>query len=83
MRPFADRKLPAMSAIEISAIRKLSLADRLRLVEEIWDSIAEEADLLPVSDGERDMIDERIAAYRRAPGTAVTWEEAKARILRS
>ena len=70
-----------MSDVDLSAILKLSVSERLRLVQDVWDSIAAESDPLPVTDEERSLIDERMAAYRRAPEKAMTWEAARKRIL--
>ena len=40
--------------------RRLTIAERLQLVEDIWDSIAADADAdsLPVSDDEKAMLDD-------------------------
>ncbi|MBK9409252.1 MAG: addiction module protein [Gemmatimonadetes bacterium] len=41
----------------------MTIAERLQLVEELWDSIAADADAeaLPLTDAERALIDERLA----------------------
>ena len=45
-------------------IRDLPLDERLRLVEDIWDSIAEEQEALPMSEEQRRALDQRLEAYR-------------------
>jgi putative addiction module component (TIGR02574 family) len=64
--------------------RQLSIDDRLRLVEEIWNSIAEEAeaapDVLPLTDEQRAELARRVAEHERDPGSAVPWGEALTRI---
>lgn len=45
-------------------IKDLPLAERIRLVEDIWDSIAEEQRELPVSETQRRELDRRLEAYR-------------------
>lgn len=62
---------------------RLSIAERLELVEDIWDSIAADADAeaLPVTDAERDLLDERLAEYDENPGAGASWPEVRARIL--
>lgn len=71
-------------AITPSDYRHLSVEERLQLVGDIWDSIAEDAavdpDLLPLSDEERAEIDRRVAEDDADPGAAIPWEEAIARI---
>jgi len=61
--------------------RHLSLAERLQLVEDIWDSIAEEAgrrpDALPLSDAQRAEVRRRRAEHQRDPGAAVPWDQVR------
>lgn len=45
----------------------LSVAERIRLVGDIWDSIAEDADALTLTDEERAELDRRLAAYSQDP----------------
>lgn len=63
--------------------RRLSIAERLQLVEDIWDSIAADADAtsLPVSDEDKALLDERIAEQDANPGTGAPWAEVRARIV--
>src|SRR5881628_2449875 len=42
----------AMSTVP-TKVRSLSVADRLRLLEEIWDSLAETPEAIPVTDAHR------------------------------
>ncbi len=60
---------------------KLTAAERLELVEELWDSIAAEAerdaDVLPLTDAQKEELDRRIAAHRADPGRVVPWEEVR------
>lgn len=70
-----------MSNIDFSEIRKLSIEERLQLIDEIWESIAESEGEDPVTDEQRQMFDERLEAHRRAPETSTPWEEVKARLL--
>jgi len=59
--------------------RGLSIAERLQLVEDLWDSIAEEADAetLPLTEEEKAMLDERLAEHARNPDDLRTWDEVK------
>jgi putative addiction module component (TIGR02574 family) len=60
---------------------RLTLPERIQLVEDLWDSIAVEAESLPLSDWQRAELDRRAAEYRQDPSLASTWDEAKQRIL--
>jgi putative addiction module component (TIGR02574 family) len=64
--------------------RELSIAERLQLVEDLWDSIAQDANAesLPVTDQEKALLDERLAELERDPDAGASWDEVKARILR-
>jgi putative addiction module component (TIGR02574 family) len=69
-----------MGRIELSAVLEMSISERLRLVEAIWDSIAEHPDALPLSDAEREELDRRWAEYVKDPTAGAPWAEVKARI---
>ena len=76
-----------MDTITISDLLHLSVAERLQLVEDLWDSIAAEAgdspDRFPVTEDQRQIILRRSEAHRRNPGEAVPLDEALDRIERS
>ncbi len=65
-------------------IQDLSLDERLKLVEDIWDSIAAEQGVLAVTPEQREELDRRLEAYRldanrRAPTVEAT-ESARRRL---
>jgi putative addiction module component (TIGR02574 family) len=70
------------SHLESLGIDKLSTAERLLLVEEIWDSIAARPETLPIPDSHREELAKRLAAYKANPHAGAPWEEVKARILK-
>jgi putative addiction module component (TIGR02574 family) len=53
------------------------------LVEDIWDSIAADADAeaLPLTEAERALLDERLADLRDTPEAGRPWAEVRAEIL--
>lgn len=63
--------------------RSLSVADRLQLVGDIWDSIAEEAntapEVLPLTGEQKAELDRRLAEYDADPSTGVPMDEALGR----
>lgn len=65
-------------ALQTLGIDNMSVDDRIALVQEIWDSVAIEAGLLPPSPAERAELDRRIAEDDAAPGNVVAWESIKA-----
>jgi putative addiction module component (TIGR02574 family) len=69
-----------MSNIEWSALLKLPVSERLRLVETIWDSIAAHPEAVAMSDEERAELDRRWADYLKDPAAGLPWSEVRARI---
>ena len=67
-------------------LEQLSVEDRLALAQQIWDSIAEEVNCLPLSKVQQQEVDRRLAAHRANPQAAIPWEqveaEARARLAR-
>ncbi|HEU0302382.1 MAG TPA: addiction module protein [Longimicrobium sp.] len=76
-----------MDTITISDLLHLSIAERIQLVEDLWDSVAAEAavlpEQLPVSDAQRSELLRRSAAHRQNPHEAVPLDEALDEIERS
>lgn len=72
-----------MSADAAFDYRRLTIAERLQLVEDIWDSIAEDADTatLPLSEAELAELDRRCAEMEANPGRGETWDVVRARIV--
>ena len=70
-----------MSAtIKSLGIDQLSVAERLLLVEEIWDSIADEAERVPITDAQQTDLERRVAVYEANRKVGSSWEEVKARL---
>lgn len=59
---------------------RLSVAERILVVEEIWDSIAAEVESLEVPQAHKDALDLRLAAHHADPDAGFTWEDVKARL---
>ncbi len=66
----------------IETFRKLPTAEKLRLVQQLWDEIAEEAAHLPLTESQRRLLDERIDEHEANPTDVELWEEARNDILR-
>lgn len=61
-------------------IDRLSLAERILLVEDLWDSSAEETQQLPLTEAQQQDLQRRLATYKANPKAGSTWEEVKARL---
>ena len=66
--------------IKAFGIDQLSVAQRILLAEEIWDSIPDEADALPLSEAQKQDLQRRLAAYEADRKAGSSWEEVKARL---
>ncbi len=56
----------------------LSVAERIQLVEDLWDSIALQPDNIPLPESQRQELKRRLQLHRSEPDSALTWEEVKA-----
>ena len=59
-------------------ITKLSIAERILLVEEIWDSIARENEAFELSKAQKEELDRRSQSFSQGR----RWEEIKAEFLK-
>lgn len=68
-----------MNKALLKELLELTPEERIELAEELWDSI-EPQDMPPLTADQKEEIERRLAEHRRDPGTAITWEEVKARL---
>lgn len=59
----------------------LSIPERIQLVEDIWDTIAAEADLVELTEEEKKVVDERLKMYHQNPKLGSPWEDIFNRIV--
>jgi putative addiction module component (TIGR02574 family) len=74
-----------VSVQELEAeVLKLPVAERIRLAQELWDSIIPEAeaapDLLPLSEEQVQELERRLTEHERDPSSAIPWEEVRVRL---
>ncbi|MGH8736421.1 MAG: addiction module protein [Burkholderiales bacterium] len=62
------------ASLKTLGIERLSVAERISLVEEIWDSIAEAT---PLTDAQRLELDRRLQDHKASPEDVVPWEVVK------
>ncbi|MDP2821934.1 MAG: addiction module protein [Sulfuritalea sp.] len=63
--------------------KALPLSERIQLVEDIWDSIAEETSVsLHLTDDERAELRNRLAAHQANPSSGIPWDQVRADIFR-
>ena len=76
----ARGRLVAMSNALREELFKLSAVERLELVEELWDSIADDDEALALTDEQREDLDRRLAEADADPTGGSRWEEVRERI---
>ena len=64
-------------------IMSLSVPERIQLVEDIWDTIALSAQLLPISESMQSELDRRLAKHEANPSEGVDWDILKRRLTDS
>lgn len=63
-------------------VRALTVAERLQLLEEVWDSLTESPEVIPVTDAQRKELARRRRAHARHPGATKSWAEVRTRLAR-
>ena len=69
--------------MKISAADALNLpvAERIQLVAEIWESIAEFPDDIELTEATRELLRRRLEAHRANPNAGSPWQEVRNRLL--
>ncbi|MCF8380829.1 MAG: addiction module protein [Bacteroidales bacterium] len=62
---------------EIKNILKLSVNERIHLVQTIWDSIATDTEVTEISEEHKKVLNERLEAHKNNPNEVVSWNEVK------
>ncbi len=66
-------------AIEID---NLNVEERLELIQSLWESLVVDPSNIPVTDAQKQLLDERLDAIEAGDDAGSPWEEVKARILK-
>ena len=69
----------ARPGLEIS---KLTPAERLQLVEELWESLCETPEAVPLTEAQRAELDRRLEDLDHEGPTGIPWDEVVRRIRR-
>jgi len=69
-----------MKTADTLQISRLSVPEKLRLIEALWDDVREDAEL-PLPEWHRQALDESAATYNQNPRDGEPWCDVKARLL--
>ena len=64
----------------ISSVFDLSPAEKLQLVEDLWDDLAATPETIPLHDWQKEELARRTANLMKNPASRLTWEEVKRRV---
>jgi putative addiction module component (TIGR02574 family) len=62
-------------------VAQLTVAERLELLDALWDSLRSAPDAVPLSDAKHRLIEERRVEHQRDPRAAIPWEAVRAELL--
>jgi putative addiction module component (TIGR02574 family) len=79
VRPSAVPQISSMVR-PVFDISQLTTAQRLELIERLWESLRVQPDVLPPTDAELAMLRERRAEHERDPDSAIPWETVRAEL---
>ena len=68
-------------SVELAEILSMPIPERIKLVEDIWDSTAAESDAVKLSEEQRAELERRIENYKKNPSGTIPWETIKAEAL--
>lgn len=66
---------PDLQSLKLSEFRKLSIEDRIRLAQEIWNSVIADGAAISIPDWQKRELDEALEEYLRDPDAGRPWEE--------
>lgn len=67
-------------SVDYSHLYQLGVAEKLQLVEDLWDSIAEGQEPLPLLDWQKEELRRRKEWHLKNPDAGSSWKEVKQRI---
>jgi putative addiction module component (TIGR02574 family) len=76
--PTGDRDVKTLTASEIA---EMPIQQRIQLVEDIWDSIAEVPEAVQIPEWHKQELEKRLQAYHANPDEGSPWQEVKKRIM--
>lgn len=75
-----DYLFTRMKTITKADILELTVSERIQLVEDIWDSIIEIPEAIPLTQTQKEELDRRLKEYNKNPDNVISWDEIKKKI---
>jgi putative addiction module component (TIGR02574 family) len=70
-----------MTLLQSLGIDKMSKDERFQLLHEIWESLADESEVAPLTPAQKQELERRLADHIANPGKVVPWEDVLAKAL--
>lgn len=70
-----------MRTVTLEDIKDLTVAERIQLVEDIWDTVVAESPDLDLTPAQAAELDRRLVLHEKDPHRGRPWAEVKARLL--
>jgi putative addiction module component (TIGR02574 family) len=74
--------LMAMSKFARKDILNLSIAERIELIGDLWDSMAEVPEAITLTEAQKAELDRRLDTYRQDPTAGAPWPVVRDRIAK-
>ncbi|CAD0232264.1 MAG TPA: addiction module protein [Planktothrix sp. UBA8407] len=72
-----------MNSLLSEQILPLTIPEKIKLIEDIWDSIVINADQIPLTQSQKQELDRRLASYQNIENQGESWEVVKQRIIKN
>jgi len=71
-----------MGKVAHKDILNLSIAERIELIGDLWDSLAESPETVVLTEAQKTELDRRLEAHRKDPTAGASWPIVRDRIAR-
>jgi putative addiction module component (TIGR02574 family) len=75
-------RMGGMSKVARKDILNLTVAERIELIGDIWDTMAEAPEAVALTDAQKAELDKRLDAHRKDPAAGAPWPVVRDRIAK-
>lgn len=77
LKPSERTIVNVMSRVPLDQILALPTAERVEIVQQIWDSVSHDAEGLPLTTAQREELERRWEAFQQNPEEGEPWEDVR------
>lgn len=70
-----------MSRVPLDQILELPATDRVEIAQQIWESVVDHPEAIPLTQAQKDELDRRWRAFEQNPNEGESWDEVKQSLL--